>query len=109
MATAVVGGCHPSLVIVPLSGTAAVIFLVLPSRLKERRSQIVKLIQGGQHTTTTAARRQSTRAGSRRRRPGVEDDPRQFTPFLHQSLSGTGGANCTTYMLRVQLRHGYYH
>ncbi len=74
------------------------------SRLKERQSQIVKLIRGGQHTTTTAARRRSTRTGSRRRRPGVEDDPRRFTPFLCQSLSGIGGANRATYNARSKSR-----
>ncbi len=74
------------------------------SRLKERRSQMVKLIRGGKHTTTTAAPRRSTRAGSRRRRPGVEDDPRRFTPFLQQSLSGIGGANRATYDARSKSR-----
>jgi hypothetical protein len=72
-ATAVVGGRHHSLVIVLLSQTVAVIFLVLlllPERTPipdretclrratyERRSQMVKLVQGGQHTMMTAAQR----------------------------------------------------
>jgi hypothetical protein len=44
MATAVVGGCHCSLVIVLLSQTVAAIFLYSSSCPKERRSQIVKLL-----------------------------------------------------------------
>ncbi len=72
------------------------------SRLKERRSQIMKLIQGGQHTMTTAARHRSTHAGSRRRRPSVKDDPGRSTPFLRQPLSGIGGANRATYDARLK-------
>jgi hypothetical protein len=120
MATAVVGGRHRSLVIVLLSRTVAVIFLVLllpPERMPipdretrprratyERRSQMVKLVRGGQHTTTTAARRRSTRAGSRRRRPGGEDDTRRSIPFLRRPLGSIGGAIRTTYDARSKSR-----
>ncbi len=49
-ATAVVGDHHHSLVIVLLSQTVAAIFLSSSSCPKERQSQIVKLLRGGQHT-----------------------------------------------------------
>ncbi len=74
------------------------------SRPKERRSQIVKFVRGVQHTTTTAARRRSMRAGSRRHRPGVEDDPRQSTPFLRRPLGGISGAIRATYDTRLKSR-----
>jgi hypothetical protein len=120
MATAVVGGRHHSIAIVLLSRTVAIIFLVLlllPERTPIpkgetrsrrathiRRSQMVKLVRGGQHTTTTAARRQSTRAGSCRRRPGGEDDPRRSTPFLRRPLGSIGGAIRATYDARPKSR-----
>ncbi len=120
MATAVVRGHHRSLVIVLLSRTVAVIFLVLllpPERTPipdgetrprratyERRSQMAKLVQEGQHTMTTAARRRSTRAGSRRRRPGGEDDPRRSTPFLRRALGSIGGAIRATNDARLKSR-----
>jgi hypothetical protein len=120
MATAVAGGQHRSLVIVLLSRTVAVIFLVLllpPERTPipgretrprratyERRSQMVTIVQGEQHTTTTAARRRSTRAGSRRRRAGGEDDPRPSTPFLRRPLGSIGGAIRATYDARSKSR-----
>jgi hypothetical protein len=49
-AAAVVGDCHHSLVIVLLSQTVTAIFLSSSSRPKERQSQIMKLLRGGQHT-----------------------------------------------------------
>jgi hypothetical protein len=98
MATAVVGGCHRSLVILLLLLTVAVIFLILllppkrtpfpdPGTLPRRatckcRSQTVKIVQGGQHTMTMVAWHQSTRASSHHRWPGGEDNLRQSIPFL---------------------------
>jgi hypothetical protein len=112
MATAVVGGRHRSLVIVLLTRTVAVIFLVLPlppekppipdretrprRATYERRSLMVKLVRGGKHTTTTAARCSSTRAGSRHCRPGGEDDPRPSTPFLRRPLGSMGSSTRAT-------------
>ncbi len=49
-ATAVVGDRHRFFVIVLLLRTIADIFLSSSSRPKERQSQIVKLLRGGQHT-----------------------------------------------------------
>jgi hypothetical protein len=57
MATAVIGGCHCSLLIVPLLGTIAVIFLILLLLPKRTLIPNHELVQGGQHTTTMAARR----------------------------------------------------
>ncbi len=100
MATAVIGGRHFSLVIVPLLQTVAVIVLVLLISPKECRSPIVTLVQGGQHMTTTAALRQSTHMGCCCCGPSAKDDPHQSTPSLHQPLGSIGGVIRATYDAR---------
>jgi hypothetical protein len=67
MATAVVGDRHRSLVIVLLSRTVVAIFLSSSSRPKERQSQIVKLLHGGQHTNADPRWWKSSEEGNIRR------------------------------------------
>jgi hypothetical protein len=72
-ATAVVGDRHRSLVIVLLLRIVATIFLSSSSHPKERQSQIVKLLRGGQHTNANPRWWKSSEEGNIRRRrwPGA--------------------------------------
>jgi hypothetical protein len=92
MATAVVGACHCSLVIVLHLQTVAIISLILLLPPKRMPFLDHENVQGGQHTTTMVALHQSTRVGSRCCWPGSEDNPYQSSPFLCWSLGGIGGA-----------------
>ncbi len=96
-------------VIVPLSLSLSCKLLLSSSlssssRPKECQSQIMKLVQGGQHTRMMAAWRWSMHSGSRRCWSAGEDDPRQSTPFLQMPLGSISSAICTKYNAHSMLR-----